>query len=163
MSYLIETKRLYLRPFDIADGEAFYLLNTDPEVMQFTGDVPFNSVEESKQFIENYDHYEKHGYGRWTVVLKATGKVIGWCGLKYHAEGYVDIGYRFFKSEWGRGYATEAATGCLKYGRENIKDLPIWGRVSQDNLASIRVLEKIGMQFFKSAECEGIKDSLYFR
>ncbi len=163
MPYIIETKRLGMRPFERDDGEVFFRLNNDPEVMQYTGDIPFKSIEESERFIANYDHYQEHGYGRWTVVLKQTGTVIGWCGLKYHMEGYVDIGYRLLRSEWGNGYGTEAAQACLDFGRMHISNLPIWGRVSKDNIGSIRVLEKIGMQYFKSAECGAIQDSLYYR
>lgn len=161
---IFETERLILREFDLADAECFYQLNLDEEVLKFTGDVPFKSIEDSESFIRNYSHYAEHGYGRWTVVLKATHNPVGWCGLKYHAEGYVDIGYRFFKEYWGRGFATEAAQASLNFGKHYLKlPLPIYGRVSRENLASIRVLEKIGLTYFKTDNCDGIEDSLFFQ
>lgn len=160
---ILTTERFILREFDITDAKVFYHLNQDSEVLKFTGDVPFDSVEESEEFIRNYSHYALYGYGRWAVVLKESNEVLGWCGLKYHSEGYSDIGYRFFRKYWGQGFATEAAKASLKYGKEVLKLDPIWGRVSKDNVGSIRVLEKIGMTYFKSDTCEGIPDSLYFK
>lgn len=163
MKTIIETKRLLLREFSEKDGPLFFEMNNHPEVLQFTGDKPFQTQSEAKQFLLDYSHYQDYGYGRWTVVLKETGKAIGWCGLKYHDEGYIDIGYRFLRSEWGRGYATEAAKACLSYGKDELLLSPIWGRVAPENKASIRVLEKLGMEFFKKDACNGIEGALYYR
>ncbi len=159
----LETKRLILRPFSEQDAPFLYELNKDAYVMKFTGDTPFLNEAEALEFIRNYDHYSCYGYGRWTVVIMETKEVIGWCGLKYHDEGYIDIGFRLFRRHWGKGYATEAAKVSVIYGKETLKLSPIWGRVAKDNVASIRVLEKIGMKYFKSDSCDGIKDALFYR
>lgn len=74
---LIETKRLILRHFEEQDAWDMYLLNSDPMVLRFTGDHPFKSVPEARDFILNYRQYEMNGYGRWTVILKETGEYIG--------------------------------------------------------------------------------------
>lgn len=140
-----------------------YRLNADPEVIRYTGDPPFDSVEAAQDFINSYDHYQKYGMGRWTVLRKDTGTYLGWCGLKQHDAGYVDIGFRFFRAEWGKGYATEAARACLTYGFEELGLNEIVGRAAVENVASVRVLEKLGMEFWKRDECKGIENAVYYR
>jgi RimJ/RimL family protein N-acetyltransferase len=160
----IETDRLILSKFHINDAAAFYELNADQDVMRYTGDVSFRSIEESRAFILDYDHYRKYGFGRWTVLSKSEGNAIGWCGIKYHEQGdYIDLGFRLLRSEWNKGFATEAALGCVEHAFENLGIDELVGRVARKNLASIRVLEKIGMTYWKEDTCEGIEDSLYYR
>ncbi len=165
---IIETPRLLLREFREEDASFFFELNEDPEVVRYTGDPPFGSVEEARQFLRDYGQYEKFGYGRWAVLLKGEEKDgspawIGWCGLKYTPElDETDIGFRFFRRYWGQGYATEAARACLDYGFGALGLKQVVGRVMKGNKASIRVLEKIGMEFWKEfdfAEHPG----LYYR
>lgn len=163
-AYLLDTDRLFFREFEISDGSNFYRLNADPEVMKFTGDMPFKNVQEAENFLRSYPNYERDGYGRWTVVLKETGEVIGWCGLKYHPEeNFVDLGYRFHKRFWGQGFATEAARACIIKGFNDFGLQEIIGRTAKDNIPSIHVLENIGMKFWKDAPCEGIENSVYYK
>ena len=96
---IAETDRLYLREMTPADAQSAYALNLDPEVVQYTGDVAFESVEAAEKFLINYDHYKKYGFGRWAVIQKSNGEFLGWCGLKYHEDTKeFDLGYRFFKN-----------------------------------------------------------------
>ena len=159
---IIQTERLVLRQFRFKDAKNLFKLNDDPEVMLYTGDPPFKSEKGARIFIENYGHYQKHGFGRWAVILKDNSDFIGWCGFKQHVD-YVDLGFRFYKKYWGKGYATEAAIGCLDYGLDHLDLEEVVGRVASKNKASIRVLEKLGMTFWKEDECNGIENSLYFR
>ena len=161
--YLIITPRLLLREFVSSDALSFYKLNKDKAVMRYTGDKPFKSVEESKKFILNYDAYVKTGMGRWTVILASEKSIIGWCGLKEHPEGFIDLGYRFHKKYWNKGYASEAAQACLDYGFQELSLSEIIGRTAIENKASIKVLEKIGMTFWKKEPCEGIANSVIYR
>ena len=160
---IIETPRLRLRELEPKDAEAFFMLNSDPEVLQYTGDLPFNGVEEAEEFIRNYPDYRRNGFGRWAVVHRSTNEFLGWCGLKLNEENLIDIGFRFFKKEWGKGYATEAAKATLEYGFKQLKLEEIIGRAALANKASIRVLEKLGMTYWKMAPCHGIEDACYYR
>lgn len=162
MKKILETARLTLREFTPADAAAMYALNLDPEVLRYTGDMPFESEEEAASFLKNYREYEKNGFGRWAVLTKAEGVFIGWCGLKRNEEGMVDLGFRFFRAHWNKGYATEAARACLKFGFEKCGLEKIVGRAARANAASVRVLEKIGMTFWKNAPCRGLEDSVYY-
>jgi len=86
MKFILETERLFLREFIPSDGFHFYHLNNDPDVIKYTGNSAFASLEEANLFIKNYDDYKKDGFGRWAVCLKNTNEFIGWCGLKYEKE-----------------------------------------------------------------------------
>ena len=155
MKQVAETERLILREFDLSDAPDFYEMNLDNEVMKYTGGVPFTSLEESEELIRNYDRYINHGFGRWTVVLKETNEILGWCGLKYiKSVDEVDLGYRFKRKHWNKGYATEASIASLDIGfNEYDLDL-IVGRTMVDNVASRKVLEKVGMTYWKEFDFE---------
>lgn len=142
-----ESERIYLREFAEIDAQALYELNANAEVLKYTGDKPFLSVHEAAQFVKDYDQYSKYGYGRWAIVLKSNDACIGWCGLKYHPKSKeVDIGFRLNRNFWNQGFATEAAQLALKVGFEDLKLPRIIGRVMEENVASKRVLDKIGMK-----------------
>lgn len=162
MKKILETPRLVLREFEWSDAIHLFELNADPEVVQYTGDPPFESIAEAKTFLQNYTAYKETGYGRWAVIRSTDQVFLGWCGLKLHPE-YVDLGYRFFKKEWGKGYASEAAKACIKYGFEVLGLETIVGRVLPENTASVRVLEKMGMHYWKSDTCKGLDNASYYR
>lgn len=164
MTKILETPRLYLREMTPDDAESAYLLNLDPEVIQYTGDDPFESIEEAREFLEKYESYQKYGFGRWAVILKETDEYLGWCGLKYTPESdEFDIGYRLMKKFWGKGYATEAAEACLKLGFEQFNMKTIVGRVMPANSVSIRVLEKIGLTYLENRVSEGTEEVIYVK
>lgn len=82
----VETERTFLRKLNIQDAANFYRLNLDPEVLRFTGDKAFVSIEEASAFLASYHPYEQFGVGRLAVIHKANGKFIGrrkgWCCSK---------------------------------------------------------------------------------
>lgn len=87
--------------------------------------------------------------------------LINWCGFKQHKE-YVDLGFRFKREYWNKGFATEAAKGCLKLGFEKLDFTEIVARVLPANLASIAVIEKLGFTFWKLDECNGLENAKYY-
>ena len=119
--------------------------------------------EEVANFLSNYQDFKKNNMGRWAVVRKDDEDVLGWCGLKLHTNGLVDLGFRLFKKYWNQGYATEASLGCLAYGFETLLLTEIVGRVVPANMASARVLKKIGMHFshFEVDEHHGEQIAIY--
>lgn len=160
MKYILETKRLKLRELDLIDAKDFYDLNSNPNVIKYTGDSAFKSIDEAKKFLENYQDYKLNGYGRWAVILKETNQFIGWCGLKLD-DKETDIGFRFFEEDWNKGYATESAIACVDYGFEELKLRRIIGRAMKKNVWSIRVLEKIGLQYERDIEFDGYEGAIY--
>jgi [ribosomal protein S5]-alanine N-acetyltransferase len=159
---VLETERLYLRELNSKDAEEMYQLNLDEEVIKYTADEAFESIAAAKSFLESYDHYKKHGFGRWAVIRKSDDQFLGWCGLKYTAElNEFDIGFRFFKMYWNNGYATESAKACIELGFTKFKMPAIIGRVRKENLASITVLKKMGLTYFKSFDFDGNDGFVY--
>lgn len=162
MKHILETERLILRELNTSDAENFYKLNSNPNVIKYTGDSAFKNVSEAKKFLENYQNYKLNGYGRWSVVNKKTNSFIGWCGLKFgEIEKETDIGFRFFQKEWNKGYATESAKACLKYGFEKLNLKRIVGRAMKENISSIKVLEKIGLEYDSDTNFDGKEAVIY--
>jgi len=160
--YELETERTFLRKLTTADAENFYQLNLDPEVLAYTGDKAFDSIKAAESFLKNYDQYKNYGVGRLAVIEKSSGQFIGWCGLRYRpTRREYDIGFRFYKSYWNRGFATETATICIQYGLHDLQLQEIIGRAMKDNTASIRVLEKLGMKFKGNFDFDGHDGVLY--
>jgi ribosomal-protein-alanine N-acetyltransferase len=141
-----ETERIEHRAFTLDDCEAFFRLNSHPEVMRYTGEPPLRSLADARQAIADYPDFDTVGYGRWACVLKETQAVIGFCGLKYLPElDEVDVGFRFLPAYWGQGIATETCSASISFGLDVLKLNRILGLVLTENAASIRVLEKCGM------------------
>ncbi|HZS09762.1 MAG TPA: GNAT family N-acetyltransferase [Blastocatellia bacterium] len=144
----IETKRLLLRRFTPDDLEAFSLIVGDPEVMRYYGaGVPLPKHEVSHQLsglIEKY--WQEYRFGRWAIVYKESGDLIGFCGLRI-SEGTPELNYLLAKAYWFAGLATEAARACLRYGFEELRLPEVIGIVRPENLASIHVLKKLGMRY----------------
>ncbi len=160
MNLIFETSRLLLREFNLEDASNLFHLNSNPNVVRYTGDEAFEAIEEAKLFLENYQDYHLNGYGRWAVITKENNRFIGWCGLKL-SDNETDIGFRFFEEEWNKGYATESALACLEYGFEQLRINQIVGRAMRANVASIKVLEKIGLTFEKDFVFEDQEGVLY--
>lgn len=160
---IIETPRLLLRAFDLSDASGFHAMNADAEVLRYTGDEPFANVAAAEAFLRAYDHYQKHGYGRWTVLRKADHAYLGFCGLRYDPDlEETDLGFRLPREYWGQGYATEAARACVQYGFESLGLKTIVGRARRENLASIRVLEKAGFVYWKDFLFDGVYPGVYY-
>ena len=154
MNIIIETSRLLLRTFTLSDAPLIYELNIDPDVTRYTGD-PIKNLDHAQQVLEQVilPQYALYNHGRWAVHVKPELDpicigFIGWCGLKTRPErNEIDLGYRFMKKAWGKGYASEAAFACLQYGFEKLSLPRVVGRAMPQNIGSLRVLEKCGMQY----------------
>ena len=149
MQIVFETPRLILRQFTDEDAPLILQLNNDPEIVKYVHEPVLETEEQAKNIILNIilPQY-KNNLGRWAIHLKTNNEFIGWCGLKQvPARDEIDLGYRLKKFSWGKGFATEAAKYTLDHGFKKLKLELITGRAHIENIVSIKVLEKIGMQF----------------
>lgn len=153
MKIFAETERLILRELMPADAEGMFDMNSDPDVHRYLGNKPVKSIEQSIAEIEFIrKQYVENGIGRWAVIEKTSGNFLGWSGLKLITEttnnhiNYYDLGYRFSKRFWGKGYATETAIAVIHYGFTELKLNEIIGIADINNLGSIHVLEKVGLK-----------------
>ena len=137
----LETRRLRLRLFTLDDLPVMFKLNSDPDVIKYA-DTPARDLQEARQRLEQgpLSDYEKYGYGRFAVEWKETGKVIGFCGIKYLPEiDLPEVGFRYLKEYWGRGIGTEAARVCVDFARDDLKIKKLIALIIPENTASIRV------------------------
>lgn len=147
----IETPRLRLRQFTPNDLDNLSRLYSNPDVMRYIGKGIRTENETQTALSSIIKHYE-HGFGMWAVIYKDNGKLIGRCGLCFldHTPE-VELGYLLDKSYWRRGLATEASHASLKYGFEAVKLEKIVAIAKPENIASRRVMEKVGMKYEKDA------------
>lgn len=165
MKFLIETERLLLREITLEDKEDMLQLHSDPTVQIYTGEPVVESIEDMEKAIwERINNYEKYGFGRWATILKKGMQFVGWAGLAYLPEfDEIDLGYRFLPKYWGSGIATEASRAILTYGFDSLKLKRIIAIAMKENKASIRVMEKAGMEFYKFAPYEpGGEDDVWY-
>lgn len=156
MHIIFQTPRLILRQFTEADAPLILSLNSDPEIVKYVHEPTLKSEEQAEKILIDIilPQYKKK-LGRWAIHIKDNMDFIGWCGLKYRPEiDEIDLGYRLMQKAWSKGYATEAAQASLEHGFTELNLKLITGRAHIENLASIKVLEKIGMNFIG----EGIVD-----
>lgn len=156
---MIETPRLLLRPIEARDLDAFTAIYADPEVIRFIGRGSALTPEAVIDLLQRrMTEYERQGYGVLAVVERATGRLIGRCGLVHweiDGRDELEIGYIFARSAWGKGYATEAATAVRdlalgRLGRRRLISLIRYG-----NEASARVAEKLGMTHERDVDFQG--------
>ena len=148
MDAWLETERLSLRRFVPADFEWLCQLYADPEVTRYLGGLQTpERVQEMlrTRFLEYYDLHP--GLGIWLTVERATGSRVGFHLLNHiRGESIIQTGFTLAKSAWGQGFATEMASAVLRYGFVELKLPRIAGMASLKNLASQRVLQKIGLE-----------------
>jgi [ribosomal protein S5]-alanine N-acetyltransferase len=147
---VLTTRRLSLRRLSTADAEFILELVNDPAFLRFIGDKAVRSTDDARQYIlaGPVASYERNGFGLWLVELNDSGQPVGMCGLlKRDTLPDVDIGFAFLPAFRSQGYAFEAASAVLDYGRSEFGLKRIVAITNPDNAGSIRVLEKIGMRF----------------
>jgi len=144
---IIETERLALRRFTRDDLPWLTELNADPEVMRYI-DGPM-SPEATKDMLEGriLRYYDEHpGLGMWVTVERGSGRIVGSHLLNHiRGEAPIQVGYRLFKSAWGKGYATEMSVALLEYGFTQLKLPTIVAITDLDNTGSQQVLLKSGL------------------
>jgi [ribosomal protein S5]-alanine N-acetyltransferase len=154
---VLETRRLLLRAWSEADLEPFFAICSDPAVMQFVGTGRPWSREQTQSFLHRAaDSCRRHGFCQWAVIQKQDGVLIGFCGFVPSDEpAEAEIGWRLAQAAWGRGLATEIARAVLDYGWASLGLQRVTATVQAGNRGSLRVIEKLGMQYERTFERNG--------
>jgi ribosomal-protein-alanine N-acetyltransferase len=161
---VLETKRLILREILNSDFDELYRMNSNPTIMRYVGDGSTrNHQQMTREVGMLISHYiRKPGFGIWATILKDTDVFVGASGLVYYDNtSEIEIGYRMLKEYWNRGYATEASLGLLDYGFKSLELNKIVGSAHVENLASRRVMEKIGMTHINNRVHYGCLQAYY--
>ncbi|HEY0407786.1 MAG TPA: GNAT family N-acetyltransferase [Pyrinomonadaceae bacterium] len=143
----IETTRLRLRQFTPDDLDDLADIFSDALVLKYLAAGTAATREETEvALLSMIRHWQRNGYGRWAAIDRATQKLIGYGGLRSF-DGTPELVYLLDRPYWGIGLATEIALACLEYGFMRHRFERIIGFAKPGNLASRRVLEKVGMKF----------------
>jgi ribosomal-protein-alanine N-acetyltransferase len=148
MTVIVETPRLLLRKFVVEDAPDIFRINSDPQVVRYAEGVTPSSVDETLGHLCSgpLADYATYGYGRWAVVDRLTGRLVGMCGPKFLAGlGEIEIGYRLERTQWGLGLATEAALAARDHAHDVLGMDRLIALIMEENAASLRVAEKLGM------------------
>ncbi|MBG6236057.1 RimJ/RimL family protein N-acetyltransferase [Pedobacter sp. CAN_A7] len=146
---IFESNRLYFREILPDDADAMFEMDADPDVHRFLGQHPIDTIDQAKADISFIrQQYVDYGVGRLAIIEKESDQFVGWGAFKmiteniYGHQNFHDLGYRFIKRYWGKGYATEAAKASIDYGFNVLKLPVIYAIADVEHRASRNVLEK---------------------
>ena len=144
---ILETERLALRQLEETDFDALAAILQDPQVM-YAYEHAFSDGEVRQWLDRQLERYARYGFGLWAVIEKATGQLIGQCGVTMQdANGLEvpEVGYHLRRDKWRQGFAAEAAIACKKYAFTTLGFPEVWSIIRENNLPSQRVALRNGM------------------
>jgi ribosomal-protein-alanine N-acetyltransferase len=147
---ITETDRLILRELTTDDAPFIFHLVNEPAWLQFIGDKGVRNIDDAVNYIQNgpVKSYNTNGFGLWLVIDKQENIPIGMCGLiKRDSLEDVDMGFAYRAVYRSKGYGVEAATATLAYAKHTLGLTRIVAIANQDNVRSLKLLEKVGFQF----------------
>jgi RimJ/RimL family protein N-acetyltransferase len=161
----METARLLLRPCTPADIDDLHRHWIDPGVRKFLWDDQIIPRETAVAVVEaSLASFAERGFGFWCVSFKGAPALLGFCGLREFDEddpAKIEILYGIAPEHWGKALAVEAAQAVLRYGFEEAGLPKIYAGADPPNVASIRVMEKLGMAFDHRRTINGLKAIYY--
>ncbi|MCF0061259.1 GNAT family N-acetyltransferase [Dyadobacter chenwenxiniae] len=141
----ISTENFVLTKMTAADGDKYFRLSNNDNVMKFVTGHALDRQESDKMLQTFLTEYGNDTFlGRYLIEGRSSGELIGTAKLDMDGSG-VEIGYRIMEEHWGKGIATEIARGLISFARQTLNAKQVIAYVNVDNAASIRVLEKAGM------------------
>jgi RimJ/RimL family protein N-acetyltransferase len=147
MTCVLETSRLELRLCQIEDVQLVHTFWTNDRIRYFLFDNRVISSAEARSHIEDsLANFEQYGYGLWLVFERTIDHLVGFAGFLHSEEGTPSLIYGVHPDRWGYGYAMEAASTVLSYALETLSVPKVRADVDEPNIASVRVLEKLGMR-----------------
>ncbi|AQX85176.1 GNAT family N-acetyltransferase [Elizabethkingia bruuniana] len=165
---MIYTEQLILTEPNQDDFDRYFAINADPQNNLYNPSGAMKYEAAISNFGNIIRHWQEHKFGVWSVAEKKNPKyIIGFGGLNYKQYANhlrLNLGYRFDKDFWGKGYATELAVMAIEFGFNRLVENEIYALVRPSNLSSIRVLEKSGLELFSELnDVENEANSLVFR
>jgi RimJ/RimL family protein N-acetyltransferase len=146
---LLETDRLILRPLTTADLDEVVEMHAMPEVRRTMG--TFERADAEGRLERNEREWDERGYGLVAIVERATGRFLGRSGLKYWPQfDETEVGWVLRPDVWGQGFATEAGQACVDWGLGALSLPYLTAMIVPDNVRSIRVAMRLGMQPLRS-------------
>jgi len=159
---ILQTPRLNLRKFKPVDLPSLIDLFADPEVMKYIGPRRAMTAAESREWLLNILDQQAHELTRFAVALQESDELIGVAGLR-EEDGVKDFGYYFRRSSWGKGYAQEACAAILDYIENTLHITEYQVFIADENIHSIRMIERVGLQAGEAIIKSGEHGHLYQR
>jgi len=161
---MIKTERLTLEPFAAEETDELHALFTDPDVRRFLLDdevVSRSWIEE--EIAASEARFEELGHGLWTIRRTGEQHIIGFVGFRpFFDPPEIQLLYGLLPEAWGTGLATEASAAVLRLAFERFAFQEVVAATDAPNVASIRVLERLGFREWKRT-AEGQAGTVYFR
>jgi len=160
---IMETERLLIKKLCPEDAPFIIDLVNSPGWLAYIGDRNIKTVDKAEKYLIGgpIESYSENGFGLWLVLLKEGNTKIGMCGLlKRNYLSHPDLGFAFLPEFMGKGYAVESALSVITYANEQLGIRQILAIVMPQNHRSIRLLEKIGMNFKDTIEVPPDKEVL---
>ncbi len=156
---VFETPRCIVRLLQMNDLEPFHEMQSNPKVMRFVRGEGMTREENEKELPELIQKYslENNDFWIYAIESKTDKTFIGTCALVKDDEGDDELGYRFLEKYWKLGYGLEICQGLIMYCK-SIRMNNLVGYVADENIASMKILEKCGFTF----ESKGIEPKLKF-
>jgi [ribosomal protein S5]-alanine N-acetyltransferase len=135
-----------------ADASDLHELYSDTDAMKYLTTRTPSTVEESLDWVRTkMALHASDGLSMWSVVEKATGHVIGDCGLQYEDDSHAEVGlgFRLRRASWHQGFAFEASAACLRAGFEQLGIDRIYSMTHADNVPAQRLMRRLGMEFLE--------------
>ena len=163
MSFVLETGRLKLHPLTLTDVDEFHNLCTGKNFRKYLFDEEAIPLELASSFIRTSNQYfEDSGYGLWAVRRHDEKSLIGFCGFWFfHEPPERELLYGIAEAHWGMGFAVEVAEAVMQYGFETLGFDSIQASTDAPNLASLRVMQKLGMNFLRRQTVNGL-DTIFY-
>jgi [ribosomal protein S5]-alanine N-acetyltransferase len=159
-----ETERLYLREWVHDDWKRFKPLATDPRVLRYIGaGTPWTDEQIKARIARWIELGRERGWILWPVIHREDAELIGFCGFWDGFAPDVEIGWRLRPDYWGQGLATEAATAVMEHGFQHYRFHRLISVAQIENKPSIRIMEKLGMEFERAFVHEGFQVLCYAR
>jgi len=160
MSMILQTERLIIRKFKPTDLASLLDMFTDSEVMKYIGPRRVLTQNETEEWLLNILYKQDRELTRYAIVLKETDELIGVAGLQ-DEDVIKDFGYYFRRSHWGKRYAQEACSAIINYIENTLQIRDYQTFIADENINSIKMIKKLGMQSIRSIKKSGEQGHLY--
>jgi [ribosomal protein S5]-alanine N-acetyltransferase len=165
----VDSPRLHLRQPLMSDTDIYFEIFGSPDTNLFNPFGPIPNFAKAKEIVEKIiEHWKKYRFGVWAISTHDNpNEIIGFGGISYYLYGNqerLNLGYRFAKSAWGKGFATELSIFAIEYGFNTLLLHEIFALVRPLHKASIKVLTKSGLILFdKLNDVPNKEDSLVYK
>ncbi|WP_212006523.1 GNAT family N-acetyltransferase [Chitinophaga sp. HK235] len=160
---IFETERLLIREVEVTDFDNLFAICSNEELMQFVGDGILSKELTQKWIAISIENYDSKGFGMSAVIHKSNNRFIGYCGIVFSkAINDYELIYAIEKEYWGKGLATEVAAKMVQYGFEKLKFKTIYASIDPANIASKKILLKIGFKEIYTKHDEAGYPTIYY-